>query len=290
MACFGQLADEQVTKMWKAVMQWGSILVGAFIYTVGVNAFLVGNHLAEGGFVGLSLLLLYKFGWPLGLSFFILNIPVLIIGWWMFGTKFIVRTVVGVVAVSVFSWLTRTWLLPTHDPLLGALYAGVFTGFGLGLIFRANATTGGSDIIARIIKRFFRTAMGRTMFAIDLCVISIIAVFIGRETAMYSLVALFVSSRVIDFVLEGVNAGKAIMIISAHYAEIAGAIHEKLNRGTTLLAGQGGYTGEQKQVVYCVVPRDEIVRVQNLVAAIDPSAFVVVNNVHEVLGEGFTFD
>lgn len=276
--------------MLKRLAQWGLILLGAFVYSVGVNAFLVGNHLAEGGFVGISLILLYKLGWPLGLSFLILNIPVLLLGWRMFGTHFIVRTVVGVAAVSTFTWLTRTWLLPTHDSLLGALYAGVMTGFGLGLIFRCNATTGGSDIIARIVKHFYGVSMGRTLFAIDVCVISVVALLIGRQTAMYSLVALFVASRVIDFVLEGVNAGKAIMIISASYEAIAANIHEQLHRGTTLLTGEGGYTGQAKQVVYCVVPRDEIIRVQNIVARIDPTAFVVVSNVHEVLGEGFTFE
>jgi uncharacterized membrane-anchored protein YitT (DUF2179 family) len=270
--------------------RWLLILLGAFVYAIGLNVFLVANHLAEGGFVGISVLLLYKLGWPLGLSFLVLNIPVLIPGWKLFGRDFILRTTIGVVAVSLFSWLTRSWQMPTQDPLLGALYAGVITGLGLGLIFRAGATTGGSDIIARIMKHYYGMAMGRTLFAIDVCVIGVIAVLIGAQTAMYSLVALFVSSRVIDFVIEGVNAGKALMIISEHHAAIATEIHDKLDRGTTLLAGHGGYTGQDKLVIYCVVPRDEIIRVQRIVSAVDPTAFVVVNNVHEVLGEGFTFE
>lgn len=271
-------------------MRWLMIVVGAFIYSIGLNTFLVANHLAEGGFVGISLLLLYKLHWPLSISFLVLNIPLLLLTWRMLGREFIFKTAVGVVAVSLFSWLTSQWLLPTGDPLLAALYAGVVTGVGLGLIFRAGGTTGGSDIIARLVRHFRGIAMGRTLFAIDVCVIAVVALIIGYKTAMYSLVALFIASRVIDFVIEGVNTGKALTIISNHNEEIAAAIHEQLERGTTLLQARGGFTGQDKQVIYCVVPREEVPRVQRIVATMDPRAFVVVNNVHEVLGEGFTFE
>ncbi|MCL6453810.1 MAG: YitT family protein [Alicyclobacillus sp.] len=276
--------------MLRNAWKWLSILVGALIYALGLNAFLVANHLAEGGFVGISLLLLYKLKWPLGLTFFILNLPLLVPGWKLFGRLFILQTTLGVLAVSVFSSLTARLQVPTHDPLLAALYAGVVTGLGLGIIFRAGATTGGSDIIARIIHHYFRVSMGRTLFVIDVCVIGLVLVIIGRETAMYSLVALFVASRVIDFVLEGVRSGRAVTIISDRHEEIVQCIHERLERGTTLLQAKGGYTGAEKQVVYCVVPRTEVPRVQNIVSGIDPYAFVVVSAVHEVLGEGFTYN
>jgi uncharacterized membrane-anchored protein YitT (DUF2179 family) len=278
---------EHMQNQW---IRWLMILVGAFIYSLGLNVFLVANHLAEGGFVGISLMLLYKLHWPLGVSFLVLNIPLLLLSWRMFGTEFVIKTATGVGAVSLFSWLTSKWLLPTGDPLLGALYAGVVTGFGLGLIFRAGATTGGSDIIARLVRHYKGIAMGRTLFAIDVCVIGVVALIIGYKTAMYSLVALFIASRVVDFVLEGVNTGKALTIISEFNVEIAAAIHEQLDRGTTLLQARGGFTGLDKQVIYCVVPREEVPRVQRIVSNVDPRAFVVVNNVHEVLGEGFTFE
>ncbi|WP_035462023.1 YitT family protein [Alicyclobacillus macrosporangiidus] len=271
------------------IWKWLSILAGALIYAIGLNAFLVSNHLAEGGFVGISVLLLYLLHWPLGLTFFLLNIPLLWVGWRVFGHEFIVLTTGGVVAVSLFSSLTARIQLPTHDPLLGALYAGVVTGFGLGLIFRTGATTGGSDIIARLVRHRYGVSMGRTLFVIDVCVIGIVAVLIGRETAMYSLVALFVASRVIDFVIEGTRRGKALTIVSDNPEAIADAIHRQLERGTTLFQAVGGFTGTPRQVVYCVVSREEVVRVQQIVYAADPRAFVVVNDVHEVLGEGFTW-
>lgn len=268
---------------------WGLIVFGAFAYSVGLNAFLVTNHLAEGGFVGIALLLYYKLHWPLGLTFFILNIPLIIVAWKIFGRSFVAKTFVGVVAVSVFSSLTAAWKVPTHDPLLAALYAGVVMGFGLGVIFRTGATTGGSDIIARLIRHYRGVAMGRSMFLIDLCVISMVALIIGRQTAMYSLVALFVASRVIDFVIEGANSGRALLIVSNNTDAISDAILSRLERGTTLLKARGGFTGQDREVVYCVVAREEVTRVERIVQEMDPYAFVVVYNVHEVLGEGFTF-
>ncbi|MCL6547751.1 MAG: YitT family protein [Alicyclobacillus sp.] len=275
--------------MWRQLMAWLWIPVGALVYSLGLNGFLVANHLAEGGFVGISLLLYYRLHWPLGLTFFLLNIPLLIPSWRVFGHEFIVKTFVGVALVSLFSWWTADFRVVTGDPLLAALYAGVVTGLGLGLLFRTGATTGGADIIARLVRHHRGVGMGRTLFAIDVCVISLVAFLIGRQTAMYSLVALFVASRVIDFVIEGVKAGKAVIIISEQPDVIADAIHRQLERGTTFLYGQGGYTKMEKRVVYCVVGREEVNRVQRIVAAADPRAFVVVNDVHEVLGEGFTY-
>lgn len=275
--------------MWTRHLVWVWILVGALIYSVGLNGFLVANHLAEGGFVGIALLLFYKLHWPLGLTFFLLNIPLLWPSWKYFGHEFILKTFVGVFAVSLFSSLTAGIHFTTNDRLLAALYAGVTTGLGLGLIFRTGATTGGADIIARLIRHFRGVRMGQVLFTVDVCVIGLVLIIIGRETAMYSLVALFVSSRVIDFVIEGATSGKALMIISNHTEEIAAAIHSQLDRGTTFLEAVGGYTGEHKQVIYCVVSREEVIRAQKIVAESDPTAFVVVNDIHEVLGEGFTY-
>ncbi len=266
------------------------IILGGFIYSIGLNAFLVANHLAEGGLTGIAVVLLYKFNLPIGPTIFVLNVPLLFLGWRMFGTKFIFKTSIGVVIVSVFASLTAKLQVPTHDQLLAALYAGVVTGVGLGLIFRAGATTGGVDIIARIVRHYKGIGMGKTMFAGDILVIALVAIVVGHQIAMYSLVGLFVASRVIDFVIEGGTSSKALMIISNHYDAIADAIHSQLNRGTTMLEAKGGYTGEGRQVVYCVVAREEVNRVQQIVSSVDDRAFVIVNDVHEVLGEGFTYD
>ncbi|MFX4302476.1 YitT family protein [Alicyclobacillus tolerans] len=276
--------------MWNVLREYFIIILGGLIYSVGLNAFLVANHLAEGGFVGISVLLLYRLHIAIGISFLIMNLPLLWIAWRKFGHQFVIKTTLGVLSVSLFSWLTVHWQVDAHDKLLAALYAGVITGLGLGLIFRAGGTTGGADIIARLIRQARGIAMGRLLFIIDVIVIGLVALMIGYETAMYSLVALFVSSRVIDFVIEGMSRSKALYIISGSYQQIVQEIHNSLSRGTTILSGQGGYTGQQRPVVYVVVSREEVIRVQQIVAKLDPTAFVIVNDVHEVLGEGFTFD
>lgn len=272
----------------KRLLPYVSISFGALVYALGLNAFIVGNHLAEGGFVGLSIVILYKIHIPIGISFFILNVPVLILGWRFFGKSFIVKTMLGVVAVSVFSIVTQHALEPVHDRLLAALYGGVICGAGLGIIFRSGGTTGGVDILARIARHYLGYSMGRILFTSDVVVIALIALVIGQETAMYSLVALFVASRVIDFVIEGISSSRAALIISDRAVQIAARIHEDMGRGTTFINGQGGFTGADKQIVYCVVSRDEVIRLQQLVHALDDRAFVVLNDVHDVLGEGFS--
>ncbi len=273
----------------KRILPYFLILLGSFVYAVGLNAFIIGNGLAEGGFVGISLVLYYKFHVIVGLSFFVFNIPVLLLGWKFFGRHFIIKTVLGVVAVSAFSVLTSHFGQHVHDRLLAALYGGVLCGAGLGLIFRSGGTTGGTDILARIVGHFWGHSMGKVMFASDVLVISLVALVLGKEIAMYSLVALFVASRVIDFVIDGISSSRATMIISEHAPSIATRIHVELGRGTTFLQGYGGYTEKAKQVIYCVVNRNELIRLQALVHEEDPRAFLVSNDVHDVLGEGFTF-
>ncbi|KUO96852.1 YitT family protein [Ferroacidibacillus organovorans] len=272
----------------KRLIPYGLIVVGSFIYSVGLNAFISANQLAEGGFVGISLVLFYKLHILTGLSYFVFNIPVLYLGWRFFGREFIAKTFVGVVAVSLFTVFTVGFAQHVGDRLLAALYGGVICGAGLGLIFRSGGTTGGVDILARIARHYFGFSMGRLLFSSDVVVIAIVALILGKEIAMYSLVALFVSSRVIDYVIEGVSSSHAAMVISEKNAEIADRIHRDLGRGTTFLRGRGGYTGSDKDVLYCVVSRDEIVRLQKAVALEDEDAFVVVHEVHDVLGEGFS--
>jgi uncharacterized membrane-anchored protein YitT (DUF2179 family) len=271
------------------ILQYLGILAGAFVFTFGLNNFIIANGLAEGGFVGISILGLYLFEIPVGVTFLALNIPLFLIGWKRFGREFLVKTIVGVVAVSLFAELTKgLFTMGVEDKLLAALYGGVFSGLGLGIIFRYGGTTGGADIIARLVNHYFGWSMGRTLFMIDVTVISIVAFIIGKEVAMYSLVALFVAARVIDMVIEGVSNSRAMFIISDKSTEIADEIHRQLERGTTLLKGTGGYTGRDKQVLYVVVSREEIARIHGICREIDPLSFIVVNDVNDVLGEGFT--
>ena len=263
------------------------ISIGAFIYAFGLNYFTIANQLSEGGFTGIALILNYIFGWSPSLIILLLNIPLFIIGWHRLGKGSMVYTILGTSLVSFFLWLTKEFHLPLDDLLLAALYAGVAIGLGLGIIFRFGGTTGGVDIIARLVYKYFGLSMGRTMFIFDAVVISLSIFQIGKEGAMYTLVAVFIGARVIDFVQEGAYAAKAATIISDHAPAIANKIMKEMERGASLLKGKGGYTGSDKEVLYCVVNRNELTRLKNLVYSVDKKAFVVVNDVHDVLGEGF---
>ncbi|HJV46388.1 MAG TPA: YitT family protein [Bacillota bacterium] len=267
-----------------------TIIFGSAIMGFGVNYFNIANHLAEGGVTGLSILLNFIFHWDTGIVNFVLNIPLLYIGWKILGRTSLLYTVIGTLSLSFFLSVFKSFGLPLHDSLLAALYAGVCVGVGLGIIFRAGGTSGGVDIIARLLNKYKGWSIGRTMFLSDALVITSSLIYLDLPGAMYTLVAVFIGSRVIDFVQEGAYAAKAVMIISHDNSQIATKIMNEMGRGATLLNGKGGFTGEQKEILYCVVGRNEIIRLKSLVHEVDPYAFVIVNDVHEVLGEGFTHD
>lgn len=266
------------------------IIIGSGIMGFGVNYFNIANRLSEGGVTGITILLKYIFNWDPGITNFVINIPLLIIGWKVFGRNALFYTIVGTTAVSIFLSLFSPLRHPMQDTLLASLYAGVTVGIGLGLVFWAGGTTGGVDIIARLGHKYKGWSIGRTMFAFDVVVITFSLFYLNLELAMYTLVAVFVSSRVVDFVQEGSYSGKAVLVISDLNREISGKITKEMGRGTTLLQAQGGYTDLNREVLYCVIGRNELVRVKNLVHEMDPHAFVIVNDVHEVFGEGFTFE
>ncbi len=271
------------------------ILLGSAIFSFGIIHFNLENNLAEGGFTGITLILYNLFQIDPAISNLVLNIPLFLIGWRLLGRNAFIYTIIGTVAVSLFLWIFQ-YHLRFHFPLredltLAALFAGVFIGIGLGIIFRYGGTTGGVDIIARLVNKYVGWSFGKTMFLFDAFVIlSATITYLNYKEAMYTLVAVFVGARVIDFIQEGAYAAKAAMIISEKNAEIANRIIKELDRGATILNGKGTFTGSQKEVLYCVIARNEIFRLRNLIQQIDPHAFVAVNDVHDVLGEGFTLD
>lgn len=271
------------------------ILLGSAIFSFGIIHFNIENNLAEGGFTGITLILYNLFSIDPAISNLVLNVPLFLIGWRLLGRNSFIYTIIGTVAVSFFLWIFQHYLrfsFPLHDDLtLAALFAGVFIGIGLGIIFRYGGTTGGVDIIARLVNKYVGWSFGKTMFIFDAFVIlSATVTYLNYKEAMYTLVAVFVGARVIDFIQEGAYAAKAAMIISEKNAEIANRIIKELDRGATILNGKGTFTGSHKEVLYCVIARNEIFRLRILIQQIDPHAFVAVNDVHDVLGEGFTLD
>ncbi|OLP65006.1 hypothetical protein BACPU_19620 [Bacillus pumilus] len=269
------------------------ILIGSAIFSFGLVHFNMQNNLAEGGFTGITLLLYFLFHIDPSISNLVLNIPIFFIGWKMLGRTMFTYTIVGTVSLSVFLSIFQRFQIHMplqHDLALAALFAGVFIGTGLGIIFKFGGTTGGVDIIARLMNKHYQIAMGRTMFIFDACVIAISLTYLNYKEAMYTLVAVFVAAKVIDFMQEGAYAAKGAMIISEKDDIIQKKITDDMERGVTILKGIGSYTKQERNVLYCVVPKNELVHLKSVVTSVDPHAFVSVSDVHDVLGEGFTLD
>ncbi|WP_449620233.1 YitT family protein [Robertmurraya sp. Marseille-Q9965] len=270
------------------------ILLGSAIFSFGIVHFNMQNNLAEGGFTGITLLLYFLFSLDPSYTNLILNIPVFFIGWKLLGRNVFLLTLIGTISVSFFLWIFQRYQfnIPLKDDLaLAALFAGVFIGIGLGIIFRAGGTTGGVDIIAKLAQKYLGYSMGKAMFMFDAVVITLsLILYLDYREAMYTIVAVFVSARVIDFMQEGAYSARGAMIISDMNDQISEKIMKEMDRGVTALKGHGSFTKQEKDVLYCVVGRNEIVRLKNLVTSVDPHAFVSVSVVHDVLGEGFTLD
>jgi uncharacterized membrane-anchored protein YitT (DUF2179 family) len=270
------------------------ILIGTAIMSFGLVNFNMQNKLAEGGFTGITLLLYFMFKWDPSYTNLILNIPLFFIGWKTLGRNAFIYTLLGTVGLSVFLWIFQRFPIDMplkDDLLLAALFAGVFLGIGLGIIFRYGGTTGGVDIIARLVQKYAGWSMGRTMFIFDIGVIGIsVLTYLNYKEAMYTLVAVFIGARVIDFIQEGAYTARGAMIVSDRNDDIAKKIMEEMDRGVTVLKGYGSFTKIEREVLYCVVAKNEIVRLKNLITSVDPHAFVSVTVVHDVHGEGFTLD
>jgi len=267
-----------------------AIALGTAIMGFGINAFNIANNLAEGGVTGVSILLKLAMNWDPGLVSLLVNLPLLVIGWRILGIRSLLYTIWGTGCLSLFLWLFGRFRYPLDDLLLAALAAGVAVGVGLGIVFRFGGTTGGVDIIARILKKRLGFKLGRTMLVADVLVIGISLIYLSLPQAMYTVVAVFVGSRIIDLVQEAAYSARTLTVISDHSNVIARRIMEELGRGVTILKGSGAYTGADKAVLYTVVGRSEIVRAKRLILDADPAAFIAIGVVNEVLGEGFTLD
>ena len=271
------------------------ISIGALIYAIGLQFFVLPYSLMEGGVTGIAVLLNYIFQFPLSITTLVINIPLFLVGWKVLGSKKMVLTIYGSLMLSLFLALLefslqRGWIVPfaqNYDPMLVVLYAGLTLGLGLGIVFRFGGTTGGIDIVARIINRYRGYSMGQLILAFDVIIIGAAVFFISFDKILYTFVMVFIASKLIDFVQDGAYSGKAFSVITDHGESIAAKIGEELERGVTIIPAMGAYSGENKKVVYCVVARNESHRLKQIVRSIDPRAFIIINEVHDVIGEGF---
>ena len=271
-----------------------TILLGAAIYAFGLTYFVVPNHLFEGGATGITLITFYLFKIPVSLMNLLINIPLFILAWKIFGAKSLYSSLLGTLALS--AWLAFFERIPLHidlqgDLLITALIAGILLGIGLGIIFNAGGTTGGTDILARILNKYTHISMGKLLFILDFCILMLILlIFKDLRLVSYTLLFDFIVSRVIDLIGEGGYAGKGFMIITKGPDQLAKAINDDLGRGVTFISGQGYYSKENLKIIYCIVGRNEIVKMKEMIHRIDPQAFITITEAHEILGEGFTFE
>lgn len=270
------------------------IIIGTLIFGFGIIHFNLQNGLAHGGFTGITLLLYYLFTIEPSLSNLLLNIPLFFIGYRLFGRRMFIYSLIGTLSLTVslriFELYPVTEIPLQDDMILVSLFAGAFAGTGLGMIFRAGGTTGGVDILAKLAEKYFGVSIGTFMFSFDAAVITLSLIHLNLTQAMYTLVAVFVASRVIDLLIEGANAAKSAMIISNNTAAISEAIIERMGRGSTVITGRGAFTDNEREILYCVVHRHELIQLKSVIHDVDPYAFVSLSDVKEVSGEGFTFD
>ena len=265
------------------------ITFGALCYSAGIGLFLDPNKLAPGGVVGVSVIVSHVFGGQTGTWYFLINIPIVLLGWWKFGGRFILSSFYAIAWNSVFTNLFRTLPAVTGHPLTAAIAGSLLTGVGIGIVFRAGATTGGMDIIIKILRRKYRMIKTSTLFLVtDLLVVTASGfVFRDFDTAMYALIAVVLSGRVLDYVLYGSDEARLVYIVSDEPAKLLARILEDLEVGATVLKGQGAYSRHEKEIILCVVKKQVMPKLEEIVKQEDEKAFLILSSANEIYGEGY---
>jgi len=260
------------------------LFIGSILAAVGLEIFLIPNNMIDGGIVGISIMLSYLSNYPLGLFIFALNIPFLILGYKHIGKTFVISTLFSISSLSV--WVTILQPIPglTEDLMLAAVFGGIVVGVGVGLIIRYGGSLDGTEIVAIILDKRTGFSVGEIVMFFNLFILSSAGLVFGWDKAMYSLIAYFIAFKMIDITIAGLEESKSVIVISDSSELIAEKVMARLGRGATFLNGKGGYTGEERAVLYLVVTRLEVAKLKNIIDEIDENAFVTISEVHEVMG------
>lgn len=272
------------------VKEYAMIIGGALLYGVGFQFFFYHNGVLPGGVTGIATILNLLTSLPVGVTNIVLNIPLFLLAWRRFGIGFVIGSFVGMAGSSVFIDLfSLIDYVATDNIMLAAIFGGVINGAGLGIVYRAGATTGGVDIVAKFLRvRFPYINFGTLVLILDVVIVAVYALLLhAMEAAMYSIIAMFVVSKMIDLVLYGLGTSKVCYIISDESDKLKEAITSQLDRGITLLHGEGAYTGKAKNVILCVIKKTQITQVRRIVKTLDVKAFLIVTDARDVFGEGF---
>lgn len=276
---------------WKIVTSIVKISFGCAVFALGFNLFLLPNGLNAGGLSGLAMVLVHLLRWgSIGLLTAVMNLPLFVLGGMKIGKKFVLGSLLGMLVSSILLDAMAVLPVPETEPLVGAIYGGVMCGFGLGIVFTEGASTGGSDIVVRLLKMKWRNVpIGTINICFDLVVATLTGLaFDDVKRALYSGIAIYLTGQVIDAVVYRFDYSKVALIITNDYEKVAKQVTEKLDRGVTYLNGEGFYSGKGTKVVLTAVKKQQLAELKQLVVEIDPDAFIIVQEAHQVLGDGFS--
>lgn len=263
------------------------IFLGAVLVSVSLEIFLVPNSIIDGGITGISIILSHLTGMKLGMFLFLLNLPFLFIGYKQIGKTFAVSTLIAVIVMSIGTTLLIPVPVLTKDLLLSAVFGGIILGIGVGLVIRYGGSLDGTEIVAILLNKKSPFSVGEVVMFLNIFILGSAGFVFGWDRAMYSLIAYYIAFKTIDITIEGLDQSKSVWIISERHAEIGDTLVARLGRGVTYLNGEGGYSGDDKKVIFCVITRLEEAKLKSIVEEIDPSAFLAMGNIHDVKGGRF---
>ena len=266
------------------------VILGSFIFSAGVNAFIISGNLGEGGVTGIAIVLYYAFHISPALTNFVANAILIVIGYKFLSKKSTILTIIATVLISVFLSLTESWHVATGNVIINAVFGGTSVGLGIGIIVLAGGTTAGTTILARIANKYLDVSTAYALLFFDLIVVAISLTVLPLSKALVTVISLYIGTKVMDYVIEGLNTKKAMTIISSKPEEVAKAIDEQVGRGLTILNGHGYYSREEKDVLYVVVAKTQVTRAKRIIKKIDKNAFLVIHDVRDVYGNGFLID
>ena len=266
------------------------VILGSFIFSAGVNAFIISGNLGEGGVTGIAIVLYYAFHISPALTNFVANAILIVIGYKFLSKKSTILTIIATVLISVFLSLTESWHVETGNVIINAVFGGTSVGLGIGIIVLAGGTTAGTTILARIANKYLDVSTAYALLFFDLIVVAISLTVLPLSKALVTVISLYIGTKVMDYVIEGLNTKKAMTIISSKPEEVAKAIDEQVGRGLTILNGHGYYSREEKDVLYVVVAKTQVTRAKRIIKKIDKNAFLVIHDVRDVNGNGFLID
>lgn len=266
--------------------------LGCFLMAIGTSLFLLPNQLSSGGFTGIATIIYYFLHFPLGTVIFLLNIPFFIWALFKVGKELVIKSILGTAILSVFIDMLEKLPTLTEDRFLACIYGGILIGIGLGFVLKANASTGGTDLISQIARAYKPHIRTSNIIVVVDCIIVALNVLFFREIeiGLYSAIAIYLMGKMIDIIFEGVNFTKMMLIVSNKYKEIAQEVGDKLQRGSTGIYAKGMYTREKKMMLFCVGSRNEVARIKEIAVKIDPKSFIVIANAREAWGKGFKRD